>query len=105
MNAPRFLWNGVKVDGKLYRAWYSKGGLINYPESTITIYGRDYWPHFPQIDGLNVQNDTEFQTDYYETDRVRVTPDNPHYPAVHAAWEKQEAHNAKRYAKRAAAEQ
>jgi len=98
----KFMWNGIKADGKLYRAWYSKGQLINAPEGTITIYGRDYYPPLPAIEGLTVQNDSEMQTDYFETDRVRVTPDNPHYPAVLAAYEKQEAHNAKCYAKRAA---
>ncbi len=98
----KFVWNGIKADGHLYRAWYSRSKLINYPEGTITIYGRDYYPHFPAIDGLTVHNDTEILTDYHETDRMRVTPDNHHYPAVLAAYEKQEAHNAKRAAKRAA---
>jgi hypothetical protein len=98
----KFMYNGIKVDNTLYRAWYSQSKLTNAPEGTITIYNREYWPRFPTIDGFTVQNDTELMTDYFDKDRIRVYPDNPHYPAVLAAWEKQEAHNAKRYAKKQA---
>lgn len=98
----KFVWNGIKVDSTLYRAFYSAGKLINYPDGTITIYRRDYYPPLPAIEGLTVRNGSDMQTDYFETDTIRVTPDNPHYPAVYAAHKKQEDHNAKRYAKRAA---
>ncbi len=87
----KFLWNGIKVDGKLYRAFYSEGKLIHYPEGTITIFAKDY-EHFPKIEGLTVENDTELQSDYFETDRIYVTPGNTHYPAVIEAMKQKEAH-------------
>ncbi|HHT9145679.1 MAG TPA: hypothetical protein ACFYD4_08390 [Candidatus Wunengus sp. YC61] len=98
----KFLWNGIKVDGKLHRVWYSDGELIGraYPPGTLTIYGRDY-THMPAIDGLTVQNDSDSQTDYFENDRIRVTPDNQHFPAITAAMQQAKEHNAKRYAARA----
>jgi hypothetical protein len=95
------MWNGIKVDGKLFKGWYSMGQLRNYPQGTITIYASEY-DRFPIIEGLQVQNDSDSMTDYFEKDRIRVTPDNPHYEAVKAAYEKRQAHidkmRAKKYA-------
>ena len=95
----KFLYNGIKVDGKLYKAWYSLGKYRNYPEGTITIYARDY-ESFPKIDGLNIENNTDLMTDYFENDRIRVTPDNKWYPQVLEAYNKQQAKRAKRGQKR-----
>lgn len=97
----KFMWNGIKVDGKLYRAFYSDGALLHHPAGTITIYGRDY-TNFPAIPGLNVENDTDIMTDYFEQDRIRVMPDSPHYQAVLEAHKKNKAHNDKRFAGRRA---
>jgi hypothetical protein len=80
----KFIWNGIKIDGKLYRARYSPGEVVGQPGGTITIYAKDYI-RFPIIAGLTVQNDSDIMTDYHETDRIRVRPDNPHYAAVKAA--------------------
>lgn len=85
----KFVWNGIKVDGKLYKASYSLGGYRNYPEGTITIYARGY-EILPRIDGLNVGNDADFMTDYFEKDRIRVTPDNRWYSQVLEAYNKQQ---------------
>jgi hypothetical protein len=77
----KFMWNGIKVDGKLYRAWYSEGELIGKPKGTLSIYGRDY-VSFPKIEGLNIENDTDWNSDYFCDDKIRVAPDNEHYPAI-----------------------
>jgi hypothetical protein len=97
----KFVWNGIKVDGKLHRAWYSVGNLntLNYPADTVTIYGRDYKP-LPEIEGLKINNDSDMRTDYFENDRVRVLPNNQHYPAIMDAVNQLKAHNDKRWAKR-----
>ena len=96
----KFMWNGIKVDGKLHRCWYSTGELINYPEGTVTIYGKEYYPGIPQIDGLQIHNDSDSMTDYFEKDRIRVEPTNPHYAAVIEAVKKQTAHQKKIYGKK-----
>ncbi len=93
------MWNGIKKDGKLYKARYDDGKRLNQPEGTITIHGKRYEP-LPQIEGLNIQNDTDIMTDYFENDVIRVTPDNPHYPAVAEALEKQKEHYRKRFEKK-----
>lgn len=85
----KFMYNGIKVDGKLYKAWYSLGGYQNYHEGTITIYARDYG-FFPRIDGLNVGNDADFKSYYFLKDCIRVTPDNWWYPQVLEAYNKQQ---------------
>uniref|UniRef100_A0A6H1ZH10 Uncharacterized protein n=1 Tax=viral metagenome TaxID=1070528 RepID=A0A6H1ZH10_9ZZZZ len=95
----RFVWNGIKIDGKLHRAWYSTSKLINSPEGTITIYSKEYYPGIPEIEGLQVQNDSDGMTDYFEKDRIRVEPSNSHYSAVVEAVKKQETHNLKVYGK------
>jgi len=95
----RFMWNGIKVDGKLHRCWYSTGKLLNSPEGTVTIYGKEYYPGIPQIEGLQIQNNSDSMTDYFEKDRIRVEPTNPHYSAVMEAVKKQDAHQTKVYGK------
>ena len=97
----KFMWNGIKVNGKLYRAYYSSGSYINYPYNTITIYARTH-EDFPKDLGLSVENNTEIQTDYFEKDRARITPGHSLYSEVHAAYLKQEEHNKKRHEKRLA---
>ncbi|MCX6224558.1 MAG: hypothetical protein NTV01_07365 [Bacteroidia bacterium] len=98
-NNIKFMWNGIKVNKKLYRCWYSNGKLINHPEGTLTIYAKDY-DSLPIIDELTVHNDSDFQTDYVEKDRIRVTPDNKLYTQVVAALLLADEHNRKRQAKR-----
>ncbi len=96
MNGIKFMWNGIKIDGELYRVFYSDSKLIgNYPEGTITIYARDY-KSLPKIEGINVQNDSDMMTDYFENDRARILPDNPHYTAIVEAMKLRKEHDTKR---------
>lgn len=95
-----FKWNGIKESShKLVRCSYSDGELINHPAGTLTIYAKDYGTdgHFgPQMRAaFVVQNDTDTQTDYFETDRIRVVPTHPLYDAVKAAMEAHKAHRAR----------
>ena len=88
----KFMYNGIKLDGKLFKATYSKGGYTEQskiPQNTITIYARDY-EDFPKIEGLQIQNNSDSMTDYFEKDRIRVTPTNQYYSLVNEAYEKQE---------------
>ncbi len=95
----QFMWNGIKVDGKLYPAWYSDGHLTNHPEGTITIYAKNY-ESFPLIEGLIVHNDSDSMTDYFEKDRIRVIPENIYYVQVIGALNLLKLHNAKNALKR-----
>lgn len=97
---PVFFWNGIKdaKGGKLQRAHYSMGQLINYPAGTITIYGRDYSGFSKKVrECFAVQNDTDTQVDYFDNDSIRVIPQHPLYAAVKAAHDAQQARYAARY--------
>lgn len=100
----KFMYNGIKLDGQLYKGWYSKGTYTErsgIPEGTITIYARDY-KRFPQIEGLEIKNESDSMTDYFEEDKIRVYPTNKFYSEVHKAYEKQEERMKKQKEKRMA---
>jgi hypothetical protein len=102
MTTLKFLWNGIKANGgKLQSASYSTGRLTGYPEGTITIYANRYRRFSVEVcEAFEVQNDTDSCSDYFEGDRVRVTPDHPLYAQVKAAALANEAHYDKLQAKR-----
>ncbi len=98
----KFMWNGIKVDGTLYKAHYSMGGYTansGIPANTITIYGKNY-DSLPQLEGLTIENDSDIMTDYFENDRIRITPDSKYYNDAKAAYEKMNEHIEKRLEKR-----
>jgi hypothetical protein len=98
----KFMWNGIKVDDTLYRAHYSCGPYTTnsgLPEGTITVYAKDY-KSLPQIEGLQIENDSDSMTDYFETDRLRIKPDSKYYNEAKAAYDKMNEHNEKRFAKK-----
>jgi hypothetical protein len=82
------MYNGIKVNGVLYKGHYSKGLISN--SETITIYAKDYSVDFPKIEGLNIENNTDTMTDYFDKDKVRVDPINKFYKEVNEAYEKQQ---------------
>lgn len=100
----KFMYNGIKVDGKLFKAHYSKGNYTSQSklaESTITIYASEY-ESFPKIEGLQTINESDSMTDYFEKDRIRVAIDNNFYKEVNEAHSKMEEHRQKKYNKRIA---
>ena len=76
-NEIKVLKHGIKVNGEYIRAWYSLGNLINYPETTITVYAKEYGGRLP-IE-LSPENDSDSMTDYFCKDRARILPDHPLY--------------------------
>jgi hypothetical protein len=98
----RFLWNGIKVNGKLYRAWYSLGNLHHYPEDTISVSARNYESFPAEVRAcFHIENDTDIQSDYFDSDRLRICSSHPLYALAKAALEQHEAHFAAQMAKRA----
>lgn len=89
----KFLYNGIKVDGTLYKAQYSIGNYTQeskIPQDTITITAKDY-KHFPQIPGLVIKNDSDSMTDYFDNDRIRIGMENQYYDEALIGYQKQEA--------------
>lgn len=100
----KFMWNGIKVDGKLYKASYSAGPWTResgLPDGTITVYINGY-KRLPQIPGLDVYNDSDIMQDYFESDTIRIRPDNPYCDDAKTAFDKRQAHDKAMYEKYAA---
>lgn len=88
-NRVRILYNGMKVDGTLYRCHYSING------DSVTVYGRDY-NHLPR-DFFPVHNDSDCMTDYFENDSAYITASHPFYPYFVYAAHKANAISDKNY--------
>lgn len=102
--ALRFFWNGIKVGtGKLQGCSYSEGALLSHPAGTITIYHKQHCGRFSReiAEQFTVENDTDSQTDYFESDKIRVRPDHPLYSLVREGLAKRTAHYAAKRAKAA----
>ena len=95
----RFFWNGIKgSDGKLQSCIYSDSPLLHSPAGTITIYARHYRPFSTEVrEAFTVENDSDMMTDYFESDRIRVTPTHPLYFHVKAVLIAREAHYERRF--------
>ena len=97
----KFIWNGMKVNGELYKASYSKGPYTKesgLPEGTITMYMKGY-KSTPQIEGVEVINDSDVMTDYFEEDTVRIYPDSRYYEEARKACKAANIHDAKQAVK------
>jgi len=86
----KFYYNGIKVNGgKLIRCFY---GL---DDNSVTIAARDY-DDLP-ADVFAVENDTDYYTDYFDTDSACLTPEHPLYKYARAAALKEKVRDLERY--------
>lgn len=94
--ALKFYYNGIREDnGRLQRCSYSDGELLHYPKGTITIYGKGYHAFSVGVcEAFAVENNSDMVTDYFENDKIRVTPDHPLYEQVKNAIRKGAKENA-----------
>lgn len=98
----KFMWNGVKIDGKLYRGAYYTGeytATSGIPAGTITMHRLDYAPT-PHIPGLIIHNESNIMDDYCKSDSIRIAPGSKWYAAAKAAADKAEAHFERMQARR-----
>ena len=99
----KFFYNGIKVDGVLYKCWYSVGPYneaSKLPVGTITLRAKSYSTDFPIIEGATVENNSDSMTDYHEKDTMRIFPGSPYYADAIAAYEKNEARTKSKYEKK-----
>ncbi|MBK7363068.1 MAG: hypothetical protein IPJ01_12295 [Micavibrio sp.] len=69
---------GLKFDGKLVKCSVHYGTMRN-GKKEFTIYARDYGICLPRVEGW--ENDTDSQTDYFDTDKIRISRQSPFYRA------------------------
>lgn len=85
----KFLWNGIKVDGKLHRCHYSFDQ--GFTPKEIAIYAKEYGRgELPKSIGLDVKNESDGREDYFETDHVTLYPGDKFYDEALAAWKQAE---------------
>lgn len=63
--------------GNYYPAHYSKFVKLSDKIECITIYAKKYSTGLPKA--LNIQNDSDCQSDYFEKDRVRFDAGSLHF--------------------------
>lgn len=92
----KFYYNGMRVNGekKLIRVFYSLDNNAEGREE-VSISARDY-ENLPG-DVFAVSNDTDYYTDYFDSDRATVTPSHPLYKFVRAAALKSEIRSTEKY--------
>ena len=80
----KFFWNGIRVNNskKIIKVFYSLDNNVEHTPS-VSISARDY-DHLP-TDIFVVQNDTDYYTDYFDSDRAELTPEHPLYKYARAA--------------------
>lgn len=54
----------------------------------VTLYAKDYLHALAPIFGSETENNSDYQTDYVETDTVRIFEDSPLYAAARKAAER-----------------
>ncbi len=100
----RYMWNGIKVDGKLYKLWYSfqTQSYQNDDNPHITMFATSYSNRFPTEihDLFTVRNDTDSMTDYFDKDSITLDRTHPEWERVTAAYIKQQNHRAKMMGRR-----
>lgn len=90
----KFLWNGIKVDGELFKGWWSDCKLEGFPAGTITFYVDGYkW--IPRECGFEVENDSDIMTDYFDNDTVRIRPGSAWHCKAAEAVRKYKVHECK----------
>ncbi len=87
----KLLTNGIKNNGDYIRCFYTE------KNGSILITARDY-KNLPKELG-NIKNDSDMITDYFENDRVLITPTNKYYKAAKEAYEKARINDAKKHIK------
>lgn len=77
----KFLKKGIKIDGKYYPVFYSPSK--NNVNGNATIYLRTYEPLPDNVNKiLDVENNSDMMTDYFEKDRIRIAPTSPYFEKV-----------------------
>jgi len=69
------------------RVFYSLDNRVD-GRRVVTLYAKDYLHSLAPIFGADTENESDYQTDYVETDTVRIFEDNPLYAAARARAER-----------------
>lgn len=81
-NTIKFFWNGIKLNGKLNKFRFD----LNQLDSSVSFREEGWDAEMPEECGVEVINNSDSMTDYFERDHGRVYQDHPlHKFFCHAA--------------------
>ena len=69
----KFMYNGIKIDGKLIKGYWSKA---NYTNGAKYAFFADSYSTPELRKHFTVKNDTDIMTDYFETDTIYFFEEN-----------------------------
>ena len=72
----KLLKKGIKINGEYFSASYSSGKNNLKDNATIYITGHKSLPDAAYKE-LNIQNDSDSMSDYFEKDRIRIPAEHP----------------------------
>ena len=72
------------------RIFYSRSVLLD-GRRCITLYAKDYSRNLGRVFADAYENQTDSQSDYFDQGHVRIFPGSPHYAAVEARAQLNEA--------------
>lgn len=88
----KIYWNGIQIDGgELVKTYISKNS-----DGVIRLYVRDDCSGRLPFDLVDVENETDWYTDYFDTDHTTITPEHALYKYFEYAQKKYEIHDLKR---------
>lgn len=90
----KFMYNGIKIDGKLIKGFWSKA---NYTNGAKYAFFADSYSTPELREHFTVKNDTDIMTDYFETDTIYFFEENAE---IENAIKQNEIKTAKRAIKR-----
>lgn len=79
----KLLKKGMKFDDKYYPCHYSSSKNNINGNATIYLKGYDKLPD-DAYKVLQVENNTDMMTDYFEKDRIRISPMSEYFQQVEA---------------------
>ena len=90
----KFYYNGIKADGVFTKCSFGRNIKVEYVDGErvetemIAVYGAHYNP-LPNI-GWEVENGTDYMTDYFENDHVHIPVGGKWYAEAYEAWKQGE---------------
>jgi len=96
-NEIKFMYNGIKINGKLVKGFYSKS---NYTNGAKFCFYSDSYCSIELRENFKVRNDSDSQTDYFEQDSIFFFENDKYINQVNAAYKNQELKRATRYLKK-----
>ena len=93
MNEVKFMYNGIKINGKLIKGYWSYGSNNFYNKNIMAMFvAKLDWNYDPKLlkEKYKDDNDTDIYTDYFDSDSINFYAGDKNLEQIKKAWQKQE---------------